>query len=107
MDERVNHQPHIQFFTATNLWWKKLLKPDKYKQIVIDSLAFLVKDNRIKVDGFVVMTNYIHLLWERNPLSVDLFTRKVIEQKLNNIHSNPLHEKWRLAQTPEDYAFSS
>jgi predicted alpha-1,6-mannanase (GH76 family) len=36
----------------------KLLKPDKYKQIVIDSLAFLVKDNRVKVDGFVVMTNY-------------------------------------------------
>ncbi len=35
-----------QFFTATILLWKKLLKQDKYKDIIIDSLRFLVKDKR-------------------------------------------------------------
>ena len=43
-----------QFFTATNLEWKKLLKPDKYKDIVIDSLRFLVKEKRIILYGFVI-----------------------------------------------------
>ena len=32
-----------QFFIATNLEWKKFLKPDKYKDIVMDSLRFLSK----------------------------------------------------------------
>ena len=34
-----------QYFTATNLEWKKLLQPDKYKDIIIDSFRFLVAEN--------------------------------------------------------------
>ena len=45
--------------------------------------------------------------WERNPLSVDLYSRKVVNQKLTYIHSNPLQDKWQLAERPEDYWFSS
>ena len=54
---------YLQFFTATNLWWKKLLQPDKYKQIIIDSLKFLVENKRVKVYGFVIMPNHIHIIW--------------------------------------------
>ena len=53
-----------QFFTATNLGWKKLLKPDKYKDIVINSLRFLVKENGIILYGFVIMDNHLHLIWQ-------------------------------------------
>ena len=55
------HYPY--FFTATILEWKKLLKPDKYKDIIIESLRFLVKNNRIKLYAFVIMPNHIHLIW--------------------------------------------
>ena len=48
-----------QFFTATILDWEKLLAPDKYKDIIIDSLRFLVHANRIKLNAFVVMDNHI------------------------------------------------
>ncbi len=58
------NQHYIQFFTATNLWWKKLLEPDKYKQVIIDSLKFLVENERVKVYGFVIMPNHIHLVWK-------------------------------------------
>ena len=57
-------QRNIAFFTATILYWKKLLKPDKYKQIIIESLRFLVEEKRVKVYGFVIMPNHIHLLWK-------------------------------------------
>jgi REP element-mobilizing transposase RayT len=53
-----------QFFTATNLEWKKLLKPDKYKEIIVSSLRFLVSDNRVKVFAFVIMDNHLHLIWQ-------------------------------------------
>ncbi len=56
-----------QFFTATNLEWKKLLQPDKYKDIVISSLRFLVNNKRAKVFAFVIMENHIHLIWQMMP----------------------------------------
>jgi putative transposase len=40
-----------QFFTATILEWKKLLKPEKYKDIIISSLQFLVENNRVRVNA--------------------------------------------------------
>ena len=45
--------------------------------------------------------------WERNPLSADLYSCKVVSQKLDYIHVNPLQEKWKLANTPEECWFSS
>jgi putative transposase len=53
----------VYFFTATILEWQKLLKPDKYKQLIMDSLRFLVENKRIYLYGFVIMPNHIHLLW--------------------------------------------
>lgn len=55
---------HPQFITVTILEWKHLLKPDKYKKIILDSLSFLVRENRVKVYGFVIMSNHFHLIWQ-------------------------------------------
>ena len=38
-------QYHPQYFTATILDWKHLLKSDKYKDVIMESLQFLVKKN--------------------------------------------------------------
>jgi len=51
MADTITEYPH--FFTATNLEWKKLLIHNKHKNIVIESLRFLVNDKRVIVYGFV------------------------------------------------------
>ena len=56
-----------QFYTATILEWKYLLKPDKYKDVIIESLQFLVKHKKITLYAFVIMTNHIHLIWQTLP----------------------------------------
>ena len=53
----------IYFYTATITKWRKLLS-DHYKDIIIESLGYLVKIGKINVYGFVIMPNHIHLLWE-------------------------------------------
>ncbi|HYG37423.1 MAG TPA: transposase [Cytophagales bacterium] len=148
---------HAQFFTATILEWKKLLKPDKYKNIIVDSLKFLVKEERVKVYAFVIMPNHIHLIWkinetlkrervqadflkftaqqikfdlkanhpkvleqfyvgakdreyqiwERNPLSIDLYNEQILLKKLTYLHNNPVQESWKLSSVPESYPYSS
>ncbi len=53
-----------QFYTATIQNWKHLLKEDSYKEIIIDSLKFLVTEKRIELNAFVIMSNHIHLIWQ-------------------------------------------
>ncbi len=53
-----------QFFTATILEWKPLLQQEKYKNIIINSLSFLVKDKRVIVYAFIIMNNHIHFIWQ-------------------------------------------
>ena len=45
--------------------------------------------------------------WERRPHSSRMYNRKVLEQKLDYIHNNPLSGKWSLTDFPENYQFSS
>jgi putative transposase len=44
--EKIIHLP--VFLTATIKGWKPLLKPDKYKIIVINKLKQFVNENKIK-----------------------------------------------------------
>ena len=75
-----------QYFTATNLEWKKLFQPEKYKDIIIDSLRFLVNDERIKLYAFVIMSNHMHLIWQMcaniDPQAVQRDFLKYIAQKI-------------------------
>lgn len=144
-----------QYFTATIYEWKHLLADNAYKDIIIDSLRFLVINKRIELNAFVIMSNHIHLIWQpmfgftpsdiqasfmkytaqqlkrsleqsnqkflksflvnkedrayqiwkRRPLSIELSTDAVFEQKLDYIHYNPV--KAGLCINPEDYYYSS
>ena len=53
-----------QFYTATIYKWKHLLSADKHKEIIINSLRFLVNDKRIELNALVIMSNHIHLIWQ-------------------------------------------
>ena len=57
-----------QFFTASIKGFYKLLEHDKYKDIIINSLRFLVEDKRIKLYAFVIMPDHLHLIWQMQPL---------------------------------------
>jgi putative transposase len=153
MADIITEYPH--FFTATNLEWKKLLIHDKYKNVVIESLRFLVNDKRVIVYGFVIMDNHIHVIWqlqagrkrddvqrdflkytaqlikkdmiknhaedlkdfmvnakdrkyqfwERNPLSIEIWSEKVLLQKLKYMHENPVRAG--LCKYSDDYKYSS
>jgi putative transposase len=62
----VHSKQHPEFITVTCLEWKPLLEDDKHKQVIIDSLQFLVKEKRISVYAFVIMINHFHLIWQIN-----------------------------------------
>ena len=57
-----------QFFTASIKGRYKLLESDQYKDIIVNSLRFLIQDKRIKLYAFVIMLDHIHLIWQMQPL---------------------------------------
>ena len=101
-----------QFFTATNLEWKKLLKPDKYKDIVIDSLRFLVKEKRVILYGFVIMDNHLHMIWQaignKTPKQIQHSFMKFTAQqiKFDLVENHPLVlDKFRVNAKDRTYQF--
>ena len=148
-------EDYAQFVTVTALDWRPILKARSHKKIILDSLKFLVENQRIYLYGFVVMDNHFHLIWQmrhsyvmknvqrdflkytdqqikfslgthepdllkeletngadrryqfwqRNSLSIPLYTQSVFQQKLDYIHQNP--EKAGLSDTSWNYYFSS
>ena len=52
------------FFTSTILYWQNLLSYPETKQIIIDSLKHLTINKKVKIYGYVIMPNHIHLLIE-------------------------------------------
>ena len=68
----------------------------------------LQKTNNSELETFKVKaSDREYQFWERNPLSIDLWSRHVFLQKLNYIHKNPTLLHWKLCQYPEDYRYSS
>ncbi len=46
-------------------------------------------------------------VWERNSLSLDIYSQPFLKQKMEYMHNNPIQDKWKLAAPPEEYMFSS
>lgn len=100
------------FFTATIVEWKYLLNEDRYKDILIGSLRFLIEQRRIRLFSFVIMSNHIHLIWQalpgftqqKNQLSFMKFTAQQI--KFDLIKHNPvLLETFRTGAKDREYQF--
>jgi putative transposase len=144
-----------EFVTVTCLEWKRVLKEDRFKDIIISSLSFLSTENRVTIYAFVLMPNHMHFVWrihrghrrenvqrdflgftskqilrvlknenaplqkalfvnakdrkyqvwERNSWKIVLYSARVMWQKINYVHMNPVRAG--LCAWPEDYVYSS
>ncbi len=102
----------LYFFTSTILNWKQLLEREKYKKLIIQSLSFLSQKEKIKVYGFVIMPNHIHLIWEMIELngkesphaSFLKFTSHEIQKDLRRNHPKIL-EDFKVQSEIRNYQF--
>ena len=76
------------FFASTIYQWKPILEKDHYKDIIIEALKFLVYNDRIFLNAYVVLNNPFHVIWQPtfNYLEIQAsfmkFTARKIIQKL-------------------------
>ena len=74
MASKILYQRHRNAYTELNavyFWmitikeWIHLLKTDDYKAIIIESLKWFCEKELVRIYGFVILPNHIHLLWEQ------------------------------------------
>jgi len=88
----------VYFWTSTIYQWKHLLRPRKYKQVIIESMANLCAREKIRVYAFVILDNHLHMLWEMLAMngkemphaSFQKFTAQAIQKDLRNCHPEVL-----------------
>jgi putative transposase len=110
--DKITFNQYPQFFTVTILEWKHLLEDDCMKDIIIESLRFLVKDGRVIVYGFVIMPNHIHLIWQiqdkslKNKVQQNFlkFTAQKMKFRLIDTGSKAL-ESYRVIASDREYQF--
>ena len=70
----------VYFWTITIKEWIHLLKCDEYKTIVIESLKWLCEKELVRIYGYVIMPNHIHLLWEQLKMNGKEFPKNSFEK---------------------------
>ena len=71
----------------------------KHKDIIIDSLKFLVTKKRIELNAFAIMNNHIHLIWQplfgHTPSTIQAsfmkYTAQQLKRSLINNNANALN----------------
>ncbi|WP_420582518.1 transposase [Reichenbachiella sp.] len=70
-----------------------------FMKFTAQKIKFFLQDNESEyLEEFLVNKNdRTYQIWQRDSLAVELYSPKVIEQKLDYIHNNPCQGKWLLA----------
>lgn len=59
---RIHDQQGLYFITSTVVQWIDVFTRKQYADIIVDSLNFCIKNKGLKVYGWVIMSNHIHLI---------------------------------------------
>ena len=62
--------PH--FLTLTLVEWVDLFTREKYRQIIIDSLKFSIREKGLVLHAYVIMSNHVHLIASVKSDNLDL-----------------------------------
>ena len=112
-NKKIRLYAYVIMNNHCHLLWT-ILPPFVLEEIQRDFLKYtaqmILKDlrnnNRELLEDFLVRAkDRKYQIWERNPLTVEIWSEEVLKQKLNYIHLNPL--KAGLCLQPEEYQYSS
>ena len=60
---RIRNQEHTHFLTFTVVGWIDIFSRQCYRDLIIESINFCIKEKGLQVGAYVIMTNHIHFIW--------------------------------------------
>jgi len=59
---KITNQNSLHFITTTIVGWMDVFTRKVYKDIIISSLEYCVKNKGLSVHSYVIMSNHLHLI---------------------------------------------
>ena len=84
---KIYEPTHPHFITCTILNWIPIFTRTQTVNIILDSLKYLQKEDKLKLYAYVILENHLHLLVSSNDIGLSMqkfksFTAKEILQYL-------------------------
>ena len=100
---------HIHLILKTRNGHKMTDINQNFKKYTAQKIISAMKDKEEKeVKQFVVNKKDRKIqIWKRDPNIQNVFSSFFLLQKMKYIHENPIRKHWNLANTPEEYPYSS
>ena len=86
------------FITATTVNWLPLFSNPKIAQILVESLKFLIHQNRLTVHAYVIMENHLHLLASADALSKEIANFKSFTARQSIDYYKEMHMQFVLQE---------
>jgi len=94
---QIKDQGGIYFLTCQVVGWVDVFSRKVYRDIVIDSLAYCIKEKSLVVYAYVIMTNHVHLIVrsgsEKLSDTIRDFKRFTSNQILKSIDENTIESR--------------
>jgi REP element-mobilizing transposase RayT len=88
---QIKEQDKLYYLTLQVIEWVDIFSRQKYRDIILENLAYCQKNKGLEIFAYVIMTNHIHLITrnENGQLSNTLrdfksYTSKVILKEINS-----------------------
>jgi putative transposase len=98
---------HVHFIWKQNKLNGKETPQGSFLKYTAHEFLKSLKEQSLSFQYEVKAANKKHEIWQRDSVSVEIYSRHVAEQKLRYIHFNPLSKKWSLAKDDLSYFWSS
>lgn len=90
---KIRNQAATHFLTFTIVSWIDIFSRQRYRDIIMESLAYCRKEKGLLLSAFVIMSNHIHFIWRSadNDLSglIRDFKRHTSKRLTTSIQEEP------------------
>ena len=81
-----NTTDSVNFCSVYSNAHRDLLRPDKYKDIIVKRLFSFVEDNDIVLNAFVIMPSHFYMIWQaQSDIHMDELLRQFLKKITRNI----------------------
>lgn len=89
---------HLHLIWEQNKKYGKETAQGSFLKFTAQGFLKKLKANEDSKKYEVDSANKKHEIWQRDSLSIKIFTREVAREKLNYLHFNPVSKKWMLSK---------
>lgn len=100
---KIHNQQALYYLTLTTVGWIDVFTRTSYRDILLDSLRYCIKEKSLLLYAYCIMSNHIHLIAQSNNEQMELssiirdfksYTAKQINKSIQDVQIGESRREW-------------